>query len=225
MTSNYRGRFAPSPTGQLHFGSLVAAVGSMLDARAHAGKWLVRIDDIDATRTVKHAASDILKTLETLEMYWDEDVTYQTRRRHRYNEVLARLAGRNWSYPCACSRSDIAALNIRGADGLMYPGTCRNGIPTGKSPRTVRLRTTGVSIGFNDRVRGYTRQIVGDAVGDFVIRRADGYVAYQLAVVVDDHDQGITDIVRGADLIASAPRQIYIQQLLGYATPTSAHLP
>lgn len=225
----YRGRFAPSPTGPLHFGSLVAAVGSHADARAARGVWLVRMEDLDPPREVAGAADAILRTLEAFGMEWDEPVLYQSTRADAYRDALKRLAAADLTYPCGCTRKEIAdsALRFETApvrEGV-YPGTCRNGLPPGRTARSVRLRVDDAVIEFDDAVQGRMRQHLGREVGDFVLLRADGHVAYQLAVVVDDADQGITDIVRGADLLDSTARQILLQRRLGASSPRYCHLP
>lgn len=225
--TRYRGRFAPSPTGPLHFGSLVAAVGSYLDARAHGGEWLLRMEDVDTPRNVPGAADDILSTLEAFGFEWDGPVLWQSGRSDAYAETLERLRAAGLAYGCGCSRREIADSATRPAidGGLAYPGTCRNGLAPGRSVRSWRLRVGDEDIAFSDRVQGRQVQNVERDVGDFVLLRADGVVAYQLAVAVDDEFQGISDVVRGADLIASTPRQIWLQRCLGYATPRYAHLP
>ena len=224
---NYRGRFAPSPTGPLHFGSLVAAVGSCLDARAHGGAWLVRMEDVDTERNVPGAADAILRTLEACGFEWDGEVLYQSRRSEAYAAALERLRAEGLAYGCACSRREIAdsAGGLAVDGGLVYPGTCRAGLPPGRAARAWRLRVPDAEVGFDDRLQGRLAQVLARDVGDFVLRRADGPFAYQLAVAVDDEFQGISDVVRGADLIASTPRQIWLQRCLGYATPRYAHLP
>lgn len=223
----YRGRFAPSPTGPLHFGSLVAAVGSYLDARQQGGEWLVRMEDIDTPRNVPGAAEQILAALERFGFEWDGPVLWQSTRLDAYTAALDCLQQRGVLYACACSRKEIADSASRAAidGGLAYPGTCRNGLPPGRAARAWRLRVDEREISFVDRVQGRIAQSLERDVGDFVLRRADGLFAYQLAVTVDDNFQGISDIVRGADLLASTPRQIWLQQLLGYAEPRYAHLP
>lgn len=223
----YRGRFAPSPTGPLHFGSLVAAVGSYLDARQQGGEWLVRMEDIDTPRNVPGAAEQILAALESFGFEWDGPVLWQSTRLDAYTAALDCLQQRGVLYACACSRKEIADSASRPAidGGLAYPGTCRNGLPPGRAARAWRLRVDEREISFVDRVQGRIAQSLERDVGDFVLRRADGLFAYQLAVTVDDNFQGISDIVRGADLLASTPRQIWLQQLLGYAEPRYAHLP
>lgn len=221
----YRGRFAPSPTGPLHFGSLVAAVGSYLDARHQRGEWLVRIEDIDPPREIAGAADDILRALELFGMAWDGPVLYQSRRMPDYAAALDRLERRGSLYGCACTRREIADSAIHSTRGRIYPGTCRNGIPSGRAPRSLRVPVADVTIKLHDRLQGRLQHALGSETGDFVVRRADQLVAYQLAVVVDDAEQSITHIVRGADLLDSTPRQIHLQQLLGYPTPVYAHLP
>ncbi len=225
----YRGRFAPSPTGPLHFGSLVAAVASYADARAAGGEWLVRVEDLDPPREMPGAADSILQALDAFAMQWDGTVLYQSARSAAYGAALDRLAEAGWTYPCACTRKEIADSAERAETTvpgeLVYPGTCRNGLPPGRAPRSVRLRVDDAVIAFDDAVQGPVRQDLGRAVGDFVLRRADGFFAYQLAVVVDDADQGITDVVRGADLLGSTARQIYLQHCLGMPTPRYCHHP
>lgn len=223
--TSYRGRFAPSPTGPLHFGSLVAAVGSYLDARASNGKWLVRMDDLDRTRTVAGAADDILHTLQALGMNWDGDVLYQSTRDDLYQKALDSLKKRGLVYPCACSRREIADSAVAGIDGPVYTGTCRKGLLAGRATRAERVLTNNVRVEFNDAIQGRISHNIERQIGDFVLKRAEGIYAYQLAVVVDDALQGITHIVRGADLLDSTPRQIYLQQLLGHTIPRYAHLP
>jgi len=204
---------------------LVAAVGSYLDAKQHHGKWLVRIEDLDIPRTVKGADVDILGTLEACGLLWDEDVVYQSQRTHAYEEAFHRLKQTGSMYPCACSRKEIADSALKRGMESVYPGTCRNGIAQGKVARAWRVRVDDASISFSDRLQGNILQNLATEVGDFVILRADGLFAYQLAVVVDDAAQGITDVVRGADLLFSTPRQIYLQRLLGLDTPVYMHLP
>lgn len=221
----YVGRFAPSPTGPLHFGSLVAALASWLDARAARGRWLLRIDDLDAPRRQPGAAEDIMRVLERLGLAWDGPVTYQSLRTARYEAALQRLEAS--TYWCGCTRREIAdsALGLAADGAQLYPGACRCGLPPGKTARALRVRTQSEPIAFSDRVQGPQRQSVEREVGDFILYRADGQVAYQLAVVVDDADQGVTDVVRGADLIDSTARQIHLQRLLGCATPRYLHVP
>lgn len=223
----YRGRFAPSPTGPLHFGSLVAAVGSYLDARANGGAWLLRIEDVDQPRTVPGAADGILRTLEGFGFAWDGEVMVQSRRLDAYHAALVRLQLDGDVYPCACSRREIAACAPpRSIDGgLIYPGNCRNGLGGGRAARSWRLRVADKTIAFSDRVQGLVQQNLERSVGDFILLRADGQFAYQLAVVTDDAAQGINAVVRGVDLLDSTPRQIWLQQRLALGTPSHAHLP
>lgn len=224
--SRYRGRFAPSPTGPLHFGSLVAAMASYLDARAAGGDWLLRIEDVDELRAVAGAAEDIRRTLEGLGFQWDGAVLRQSERKARYRDAIERLKRAGQAFDCGCSRSEVAAHAQRhGPEGPIYPGTCRNGLPTGRLARSVRVRVPGHDIGFDDRIAGRVVHNLARELGDFVIHRADGYASYQLAVVVDDADQGVNQVVRGADLLLSTPRQIHLQRLLGLAQPGYAHVP
>ncbi|MBE0624512.1 MAG: tRNA glutamyl-Q(34) synthetase GluQRS [Burkholderiales bacterium] len=223
--NQYRGRFAPSPTGPLHFGSLVAAVGSFLEARSHGGQWLLRMEDLDTPREQPDAADTILRTLEACGLRWDGKVVYQSQRSDAYGAALARLQAHGLTYPCGCSRREIADSILAPDGALIYPGTCRNGLATGKTPRAARVRVGDTVIKFDDALQGRICQDLAAAAGDFVLLRADGLYAYQLAVVVDDAEQGITDVVRGADLLDSTPRQIYLQRLLGLPTPRYLHLP
>ncbi len=216
--ARYRGRFAPSPTGPLHFGSLVAAVGSYLDARHHRGEWLLRVEDLDTPREVPGATDDILRTLELLGMTWDGPVTYQSRRTRLYDEALAQLRQQGHLYDCGCTRKDIA-------NSTTYPGTCRKGLPAGRSPRSMRVIVGNAAIRMQDRLQADLHQQLNVDSGDFIVRRADKLFAYQLAVVIDDAEQQINHVVRGADLLESTPRQIYLQQLLGLPTPAYLHLP
>ncbi len=239
----YRGRFAPSPTGPLHFGSLVAAVGSYLDAKQHNGIWLVRMEDLDTPRCVPGAADDILRTLEAFGLYSDEPVIRQSQRTAAYEAALHKLQAIGAAYPCCCTRREIADSALHGIDGPVYPGTCRNGkshpLPVGEGTTAARTPAWRVRtdlnpslfslpsspIEFVDALQGRIAQHLESEIGDFVVKRADGLFAYQLAVVVDDAAQGITHVVRGADLLCSTPRQIYLQRLLGLATPAYLHLP
>lgn len=223
--TEYVGRFAPSPTGPLHFGSLVTAIASFLEARVRGGRWLVRIEDIDTPRNVRGAAQAILDTLHACGLAWDTDVVYQCTRLDAYNEALEHLRHTGLVYPCACSRRELDIRGVRGRYGLIYPGTCRAGLPENRAPRSLRLRTHNEGIVIDDRIQGRFQQRLESEVGDFVLRRADGIVAYQLAVVVDDAWQGITEVVRGSDLLDSTPRQYYLQRLLGLPTPSYAHVP
>ena len=223
--SRYIGRFAPSPTGPLHFGSLAAALTSWLDARAANGEWHLRIEDVDAPRTVPGAEDEIVRALEKLGLAWDGPVVRQSQRRARYEEALERLRGAGLVYRCRCSRREIADSALPGIDGVVYPGTCRALALPREVDGADRLRVADGTIAFDDRVQGRIAQDVAREVGDFVLKRRDGLHAYQLAVVVDDADAGITDVVRGADLLDSTPRQIVLQRLLGFATPRYLHIP
>lgn len=223
--SNYRGRFAPSPTGPLHFGSLVAAVGSYLQAKTNGGEWLVRMEDIDTPRNVPGAADEILRTLAAFGLEWDCEVVYQSQRLHIYRVALESLAAQGATFVCTCSRREIADSSLIGIEGPIYPGTCRNGATSPRAAQAIRVRVDDVKIAFTDLIQGSIAQNLAVEIGDFVLRRADDIIAYQLAVVVDDADQGITEIIRGADLLASTPRQIFLQRLLGYPTPRYGHLP
>ena len=218
----YVGRFAPSPTGPLHFGSLVAAVASYLQARVNDGLWLLRIEDIDPPREQRGASDDIIRALERYGFEWDGDVIFQSTSSDVHDAALASLIKRELAYRCSCSRRDLADAP-RSAMGTIYPGTCRDGCNAGAT--AIRVRTDDSKIAFVDLLQGrITQQLESDS-GDFIIQRRDGLIAYHLAVVVDDEIQGVTEIVRGIDLIDSTPRQIWLQQLLGYRTPTYAHIP
>jgi len=224
MPSQIVGRFAPSPTGPLHFGSLVAALGSFLEARAAGGTWLVRMEDLDQPRAVAGAAEEILRTLEAFALHWDDAIMYQSARSEAYASALDTLLDKGLAYGCTCSRRDVARAGRRGESGIIYPGTCRHGNnPT--STLCIRIKTFGEIVMFVDATQGPTKQSLDQDVGDFVIRRGDGIHAYQLAVVVDDAAQCVTQIVRGSDLLTSTPRQIYLQRALGCSTPTYRHLP
>ncbi|MGJ9420043.1 tRNA glutamyl-Q(34) synthetase GluQRS [Massilia sp. CMS3.1] len=228
MSNPYIGRFAPSPTGPLHAGSLVAAVASYLDARAHNGLWLVRIEDIDEGRSVPGADHAILALLDSLGMHSDVEVVWQSRRKDLYAAAADKLGAH--AYPCGCNRREIldSRLGVAPDGAAIYPGTCRHGLAPGRSMRSLRLRVPEAgedTITFIDRFAGPRTQHLAHESGDFVLKRADGYWAYQLAVVVDDAEQGVTDIVRGADLIDSTARQIHLQRLLGVPTPRYLHVP
>jgi glutamyl-Q tRNA(Asp) synthetase len=212
------GRFAPSPTGDLHFGSLLAAVASFLQARSRGGRWLLRVDDIDPPREVPGSADRIIHDLERFGMQPDGPVLHQSGRTGAYEAARDDLLQRGLAFWCGCSRSDLPRSGV-------YPGTCRNGLPAGKRPRAVRLRVDGEPISFEDAVQGPVRENLRETVGDFVIWRADGLPAYQLAVVVDDAFQAVSEVVRGADLLESTARQVYLQGCLGLPTPAYAHHP
>jgi glutamyl-Q tRNA(Asp) synthetase len=228
--AGYRGRFAPTPTGPLHAGSLVAALASWLDARAHGGAWLVRIEDVDTPRCVPGADEEILRQLGACGLVPDEAPQWQSRRGTLYQGALDRLVAEGRAYPCACSRKDIAdALHALGRERtrhgeLVYPGTCRDGLH-GKAARAWRFRVEPGVLAWQDRRLGAQAQDVAQAVGDFVLKRADGLFAYQLAVVVDDAEQRITHVVRGEDLADNTPRQILLQRALGLAAPAYLHTP
>lgn len=233
--SSYRGRFAPTPSGPLHAGSLVAALASWLDARAHRGQWLVRIEDVDTPRCVPGADRLILSQLQTLGLHADAPPLWQSTRGAAYRQALDRLLGAGWAYPCGCTRRDIERVWMQAGRArsrhaeLVYPGTCRDGLH-GKPARAIRLRCSApdgsdLCVHWTDRRLGPQSQNVTREVGDFVLRRADDLWAYQLAVVVDDATQGITDVVRGEDLADNTARQIHLQRLLGAATPRYLHTP
>ncbi|MGE0115294.1 MAG: tRNA glutamyl-Q(34) synthetase GluQRS [Steroidobacteraceae bacterium] len=225
---SYRGRFAPSPTGPLHFGSLVAAVGSYLQARQARGQWLVRIEDLDPPRTVPGSADLILRTLEGFGFVWDEAVVFQSTRAAAYEQALQTLIAKDLSYPCSCTRSELQALanNVSGtSEELHYPGRCRHGPLRTETPYAWRFRTPAEPICFHDRLQGEHCINLQDSIGDFVIKRRDGWFAYQLAVVVDDAAQHISEVVRGADLLLNTPRQIALQRALDLETPSYLHLP
>ncbi len=237
--TTYVGRFAPSPTGPLHAGSIVAALASWLDARAHHGRWLVRIEDIDKPREQPGAAESILQTLWQLGLVWDDSPSWQSQRPEAYATALKSLARCGLAYPCGCTRSEIAdsqrsvarsggstsSQSVRGIEHP-YPGTCRNGLGPGRTARSWRLRLPDQAIvQFNDRWQGRQQQDVASEVGDFVLQRADGLFAYQLAVVVDDGAQGITDVIRGADLLGSTARQRLLGRALGLADLRYMHVP
>ena len=223
---NIIGRFAPSPTGPLHFGSLVAAVGSYCLARQAGGAWLLRMEDIDSPRVVPGAAESILSDLEAFGFEWDGEVLFQSTRFERYDEILARLREKGLLFDCGCSRREIlASAPHPGEEGPRYPGTCRQGLAPGRQPRSQRLLVPDGLFCFTDGVFGPVEQHLADAVGDFVLKRADGIFAYQLAVVVDDVDSGVNQVVRGADLLSSTARQIYLYACLDMPIPQYVHLP
>ena len=222
------GRFAPAPTGTLHTGSLVAAVGSWLLAKSAGGRWLLRMDDLDSQRQVAGMADDILRTLECFGLVWDGEISWQSRNRDAYRLAFEQLQQQGLVYPCGCSRREIAQAASAphpGDDTLPYPGTCRDGLSSGTAVRSWRLRVTDDEICFHDLRRGRVCQNLHQGCGDFVLRRGDGGAAYQLAVVVDDALSGVNQVVRGDDLLSSTPRQIYLQRLLGLPQPTYCHLP
>lgn len=217
-SSAYIGRFAPTPSGYLHFGSLVAAVASYLDARSVGGRWLMRMEDLDPPREAPGAQAAILNALESYGFEWDGEMVRQSDRHDAYAQVLDRLFNQGLAYACTCSRKTLEPWH-----GI-YPGFCRNA-GHAREGAAIRLRVPELEYHFEDRVQGEFRQHLGRDVGDFVIRRRDGLYAYQLAVVLDDAWQGVTDIVRGADLLDSTPRQLYLQELLGFPQPRYLHVP
>ena len=222
----YRGRFAPSPSGALHFGSLLAATASYLDAKAHQGDWLVRIEDLDLPRVAQGAIGAILNTLECYGFTWDDSVVYQSQRFALYQTIVDELLQRKQAYWCSCSRKLLQSTAKRGIAGFIYPRHCVNTLYQPESPlRTVRLHCNDTPIVFEDRLYGRQQQCIATEIGDFVIRRSDAVYAYQLAVVIDDYAQGISDIVRGADLLDNTARQLYLQQLLNYPHPRYLHIP
>lgn len=231
-TAPYIGRFAPSPSGPLHMGSLVAAMASYLDAKVHHGTWLLRIEDLDYDRNVDGADAAILASLQRCGMDWDGEATWQSRRLPLYEAALKRLQDDGLVYACGCSRKEIQDSQLRAGSGrngaAVYPGTCRHGLAAGKEARALRLRVpqgAQAVLGFEDRWQGWQQQDISSEVGDFVVLRGDGFWAYQLAVAVDDGEQGITQVVRGADLLDSTPRQLYLQDVLGLSHPGYLHVP
>jgi glutamyl-Q tRNA(Asp) synthetase len=218
-SANYIGRFAPSPTGPLHFGSLFAAIASYADAKANAGKWLLRMEDLDPPREPQGAAEQILQQLLDFGLEWDGEVLYQSFRLEQYDSAIAALTEKNLCFYCDCTRPQVKAM------GSVYNGHCRDRSLAAGNDVALRVKTEATDIGFQDSVCGYYSQNIRQDVGDFIVRRKDGLHAYQLAVVVDDEFQNITHVVRGVDLLDSTPRQIYLQRKLGYSTPTYCHLP
>lgn len=223
--ATYRGRFAPTPSGPLHFGSVVAALGSWLDARAHGGEWHLRIDDLDPPRVVEGAAASIVATLEGLGLAWDGPIVAQRHRTDACAEALERLATRAHLYRCVCSRREIAAAGLTGIEGPRYPGTCRERTDVPPATSAWRIDVRGTLVAFDDLLQGSVSQDLEAAIGDFVLRRSDGVHTYHLACVVDDAAARFTHVVRGADLLDSTPRQIFLQRLLALPTPAYLHLP
>ena len=220
--TRYVGRFAPSPTGPLHFGSLLAACASYLEARVNGGRWLLRIEDIDPPREQAGASDKIIAALDAFGFEWDGPVLFQSQSHDAHLEALDALAEKRLTYRCGCSRKDLADAPS-GPLGVIYPGTCRNGCEAAEF--AIRVRVGDETVTFDDRLQGRQIQSMATESGDFIVRRKDQLIAYHLAVVVDDHLHGVTDIVRGIDLIDSTPRQIFLQTHLGYAVPTYAHIP
>jgi glutamyl-Q tRNA(Asp) synthetase len=216
----YIGRFAPSPTGPVHFGTLLAATGSYLQAKKNRGDWLVRMDDVDITRKVEGSDHEILHTLEAFGFEWQGEVMYQSEQNEHYRQALQWLIDQSLVFPCTCSRKQLAATGNE-----IYPGTCRERHLPETEEHALRLFARDITIEFDDVVMGKQSQNIARQCGDFVVRRRDGLFAYQLAVVVDDALQNVTEVVRGSDLLDSTARQIYLQRLLGYPTPAYCHLP
>ncbi|MGL6040497.1 MAG: tRNA glutamyl-Q(34) synthetase GluQRS [Deefgea sp.] len=225
LRAPYVGRFAPSPTGPLHMGSLITAVASYLDARANQGRWLLRIEDVDETRNQRGASDQIIRVLSNFGFEWDDQLLVQSDRYHTYTAVLHGLIKSGYVYPCGCSRKEVASQGLQGIDGLFYPGTCRNGLGAGVAARSWRFRVDDELIHFNDLIQGSFQQNLAEEIGDFVVLRADGCWAYQLAVVLDDAASGVTHIVRGSDLLDSTARQIGLQKALHYPALSYAHIP
>lgn len=221
----YVGRFAPSPTGPLHFGSIVAALASYLDARSQGGRWLLRMEDLDRPREIPGAADAIRRDLEAFGLEWDDAIVYQSDRDPAYAAALDALIAAGRAYPCGCTRREIAAAGQQGLEGPIYPGTCRDGLPPGKTARTWRARVDAGNVSVTDLSQGDIHQRLDRDIGDFVLRRADQLFAYQLAVVVDDAAAGVTHVVRGADLLDSTPRQIWLQRQLNISQPAYRHVP
>lgn len=219
-SDNYKGRFAPSPTGPVHYGTLVAAVGSYLQARQNNGEWFIRMDDVDTVRVVDGADEDILYTLEQFGFEWNGEVTYQTKQIDSYQQALEMLISQSMIFPCLCSRKQLAKTG-----NSIYPGTCRHRTLPERKEHALRVLSQDINIEFDDIVMGKQHQNIKQQCGDFIVKRRDGLFAYQLAIVVDDAAQDITEVVRGADLLSSTHRQIYLQQLLNYSTPRYCHIP
>jgi len=221
----YIGRFAPTPSGPLHFGSMVTAIASFLDAKSNKGKWLVKIDDIDQHRAMKRGDITILNSLERLHLYWDMPVVYQSRRIKEYQNQLERLKKFNMTYLCQCSRRDILKLAVKGVDGFIYPGICRDKKVELSDQVAHRVKVNSALITTEDLIQGLVKQNLSKDIGDFIIKRSDGLFSYQFTVVVDNHLDGVTNIVRGSDLIQSTPRQVYLHKLLNFDIPEFSHIP
>ena len=224
-TKHYRGRFAPSPTGPLHFGSLVAATGSYLQAKHQQGEWLIRIDDIDPPREVKGASTSILKTLEDFGFQWDGEVSYQSQRYQYYTDAIDELQRKQLAYSCNCTRSSIAKATGQTGSSVRYPGFCRNKNLGNKNQNSIRILTATKTIVFHDQLHGSVSTNFDEEIGDFILRRADSYFSYHLATGVDDAEQKITEVVRGADLLQCTARQIHVQNSLNLSSPGYMHLP
>ena len=223
--TTYRGRFAPTPSGPLHFGSLVAATGSYLEAKSRNGEWRLRIDDLDPPRVAPGATESILRCLEALGFEWDGPVIFQSRRLPAYHAALHQLGRLGAVYPCACTRKEIADSAMPGGEGPVYPGTCRDALPPGRPARALRLSVRGMHVEFDDRLLGRQYRDLEREAGDFIVYRADRVYAFHLASAVDDGEQGMTDVVRGADLLESSVRQTQLLRLLALPVPRYAHLP
>ncbi len=219
MEAGYLGRFAPSPTGPLHFGSLFTALAGYLEARSRGGQWHLRIEDLDTPRCAPGAADAILRTLERFGLHWDGEVVYQSRRREIYEAAIAKLRRDGRLYPCRCSRKDLEPA------GPVYPGHCRRRSVDPSRPHALRIRIDPTPIAFHDRLQGRQVWRLTEQCGDFVVRRRDGIHAYQLAVVIDDAELGVTEVLRGSDLLDSTARQIHLQRCLDLATPSYCHIP
>ncbi len=225
-SSTYTGRFAPTPSGPLHFGSLIAAMGSYLQAKTNRGSWLLRVEDIDPPREQAGASEAILNCLETYGFEWDGSVSYQSENTERYEYYLAGLKGRSQTYACDCTRKAMLQTARRSPSGYVYGGKCRFRNLQYTENRAVRLRMVSPNeVTFKDQIQGRFCQNLADQVGDFTLKRRDGLYSYQLAVVVDDYEQGVTEVVRGMDLMDNTPRQIYLQRKLGFSAPAYLHLP
>ena len=221
----YIGRFAPTPSGPLHFGSIVTAIASFLDAKSNGGKWLVKIDDIDQPRVIRGADAIILNSLKELHLYWDAPVVYQSHRINEYNKKIDYLKKLNAAYLCECSRRDINKLAITGGDGFIYPGICREKKINLSDRVSHRVEVKDELIITQDCIQGIVKQNLSSDIGDFIIKRSDGLFAYQFAVVVDNYLDGVTNIIRGYDLIQSVPRQVFLHQLLDIDVPEFSHIP
>lgn len=223
-TAAHAGRYAPSPSGDLHRGSLLAALAAFLQARAHGAPWYLRIDDVDTPRVVAGKADAIMRTLAAFGLDWDGPVLYQSQRGAYYRAALETLRGAGHLFDCGCTRREARSGPL-GTEGPVYPGTCRAGLPAGRTARSQRLRVGNARRVIDDAIQGQYAQDLAADVGDFVLRRADGIIAYQLATVVDDIAQGVHEVVRGADLLSSAPRQTLLHELLGHTAPAFVHVP
>ncbi len=224
----YVGRFAPSPTGPLHLGSLFTALASFLDARSHKGKWLLRIDDLDTPRNKEGSVDAILKTLEVFGLHWDGSVCYQNQHLDKYEDLLHQLEQNQLTYRCTCSRKSLAEMfpdDSLNSKHSVYPGICRNKAIPVDTTHAIRLKVEPYTLHFHDELQGLISHNLAEQYGDFILKRKDGIIAYQFAVVADDYLQGVNHVVRGCDLLEETPKQIYLQQLLGFPAPTYMHVP